>query len=92
MLLRIRLKHGPTVQRRKGKNRRIAAALSAFLTPAALMCSVLALWKLGSDLDLTGQFAFAEGVLSRWQIWGTAAAGLQAGAWVLNRYGLSDKQ
>ena len=92
MLVRIRLKQGPTVQRKQGKNRRIAAALSAFLTPAALMCLVLALWKLGSDLEVTGQFAFAEGVLSRWQLWGSAAIGLQAGAWILNRYGLPDQQ
>ena len=92
MLVRIRLRHGPTVQRKQGKNRKVAAALSAFLTPSALMCSVLALWKIGSDLELTGQFAFAEGLLSRWQLWTSAAAGLQAGAWILNRYGLRDKQ
>jgi hypothetical protein len=92
MLVRIRLKHGPTVQKKKGKNRKVAVALSLFFTPAALMCSVLALWKVGSDLELTGQFAFAEGMFSRWQLWGTAAAGLQAGAWVLNRYGLSNKR
>jgi hypothetical protein len=90
MLVRVRLKHGPIVQKRRGKNRKIAAALSAFLTPAALMCSILALWKIGSDLDLTGEFAIAEGIFSRWQLWLAAAAGLQVSAWVLNRYGISD--
>ena len=92
MLVRIRLKQGPTVQKRKGKNRKIAATLSAFLSPAALMCSVLALWKIGSDLQLTGEFAIAEGIFSRWQLWMAAAAGLQASAWILNRYALPDRR
>lgn len=92
MLVRIRLNHGPTIQKKKGKNRRIAAALSGFLTPAALMCSVLALWKIGSDLELTAEFAIAEGIFSSWQLWVAAAAGLQVSAWVLNRYGLSNRR
>jgi hypothetical protein len=50
------------------------------------MCGALALWRIGADLKLTGDFAITQGLFSRWQVWGLAALGLQAGAWVLNRH------
>jgi hypothetical protein len=56
------------------------------------MCLVLALWKLGSDFQVAGQFVFAEGIFSRWQFWGSGAIGLQAGAWILDRYAFSNRQ
>src|SRR6266702_8879582 len=75
MLLRIRFGSGRQVQRRKGKNRRLALALSALLTPAAVMASALGLWRLAADMKWTGEFGIASGVFSHWQVW-LAFAGL----------------
>src|SRR6266702_4153295 len=55
MLLRIRFGRGRQIQRRKGKNRRLALAFGALLTPAAVMASVLGLWRLAADYSPTGR-------------------------------------
>ncbi len=86
MRVRIRLKQ----QTGSGNSRMIAGLVAAFLTPAALMCWVLALWRIGAHLKLTADFAISEGVFSTWQVWGAVAMGLQLCAWVLNRYGSRD--
>jgi hypothetical protein len=38
------------------------------------------------DLDLAGDFVFADGILSHWQVWLAAAALTQYAAWRLNRH------
>jgi DMSO/TMAO reductase YedYZ heme-binding membrane subunit len=86
MRVRIRLGQGPLFQRRDGKNRHIAGATAALLTPAAVVAAVIAVWRIGSDIGLTGQFAFTDGVFSHWQIWIAIAAILQFAASLLNRY------
>jgi hypothetical protein len=86
MLVRIRLKPGWSGPRRERASNQLALAVSALLSPSALMCGALALWRIGADLKLTGDFAITQGLFSRWQVWGVAALGLQAGAWVLNRH------
>jgi hypothetical protein len=87
MVVRMRFGRGRRVQRRTGKNRKVALALSALLTPAAVMASVLGLWRLASDMKWTGEFAISTGLFSHWQVWMGFAAVLQRGAWALNRYG-----
>lgn len=87
MVVRLRFGRGFQVQRAKGKNRRVALALSALLTPAAVMASVLGLWRLASDIKIAGAFAIPTGVFSHWQVWIGCAAVLQRCAWSLNRYG-----
>jgi len=87
MVVRIRFGRGSHVSRRKGKNRRVALALGALLTPAAVMASVLGLWRLASDMKWTGEFGISSGLFSHWQVWAGCAIALQAGAWALNRYG-----
>jgi hypothetical protein len=87
MVVRIRFKRGVQVQRKKGKNKRAALALGALLTPAAVMASVLGLWRLASDMNITGAFGIETGVFSHWQVWMTSAAALQGCAFALNRYG-----
>jgi hypothetical protein len=87
MVVRIRFSRGRPVLRAKGKNRRVALAFSALMTPAAVMSSVLGLWRLTADMKLTGEFGIATGLFSHWQVWMVFAALLQAGAWALNRYG-----
>jgi hypothetical protein len=87
MLVRIRFGKGRPVQRGRGKNRKLALALGALLTPAAVMASVLGLWRLAADMKWTGEFGISSGLFSHWQVWLASAAVLQRGAWMLNRYG-----
>ncbi|MFN3325912.1 MAG: hypothetical protein ACK5AZ_20640 [Bryobacteraceae bacterium] len=90
MLVRIRLRQGPTLRRKRRKNQRLALAAAALLTPAALMACVLALWRLGADLSITSEFAISEGLFSHWQVWLAMAFLLQFAAMWLNRYGRGD--
>jgi hypothetical protein len=86
MVLRIKLQRGRPIQRKRGKNRHIALALGALLTPIALMAYVLGFWRLASDMGLAGPFGIT-GVFSHWQIWIGLAAALHITAVSLNRYG-----
>ena len=92
MLVRIRFGRGRQVQKRTGKNRRLALALSALLTPAAVMASALGLWRLAADMKWTGEFGLSSGMVSHWQVWLACAALLQYTAWALNRYGRDPDQ
>jgi len=87
MVVRIRFGRGRPVLMKNGRNRSIALALSALMTPAAVMASALGLWRLTADMKLTGEFGISTGLFSHWQVWMVFAALLQGGAWVLNRYG-----
>jgi hypothetical protein len=90
MLLRIRLRKGPQVKQKRRPGRRSALALSALLTPAALMAFALSIWRFGADMNWTGRFAISDGLFSHWQVWGAMGIVLQAGAMALNRYGRGD--
>ena len=92
MLVRIRLKRGSSARKSRGRNRRVAVAMSTLLSPAALMCFVLAIWRLGADLKLTGEFAISDGVFANWQFWGGAAIALELCSWMLDRYAVSEKR
>lgn len=92
MVVRIRFGRGLQVRNRPGKNRRLALALSALLTPASVMASVLGFWRLAADMKWTGEFGIASGLFSHWQVWLTFAALLQYAAWSLNRYGRNHDQ
>lgn len=83
----LRLKHGPRVRKKRRKNQQAALAVSGMLTPAALMACALALWRIGTDMSLTGSFPIPHGLFSHWQVWFVAAGVLQAGAVALSRYG-----
>jgi hypothetical protein len=87
MVVRIRFGRGRQVQRGKGKNRAVALAFGALLTPFAVMAAVLGFWRLAADLKLAGAFAISSGLFSHWQVWMFFAAVLQWGSWALNRYG-----
>lgn len=58
----------------------------AFLTPFALTAGALGAWRLGADLDWTGDFFIADGLLSHWQVWVALGIGLQSASVALNRY------
>ena len=87
MTVRIRLAVSPAFERRLAKNRELASMAAALLTPAAAMALVLGVWRLGSDLKWTGEFAITRGIFSHWQVWIAMAGLLQTCASILNRYG-----
>ena len=89
MVVRIRFRRGPKLGHARGRTRRLALALGALLTPAAVMAAVLAAWRLAADLNWTNSFAISSGVFSHWQVWLGAAVVLQLCARALNRYGKS---
>jgi hypothetical protein len=80
------------VERKRRKNRRVALAVGAMLTPAAAMAAVLGIWRIAADLKWTGDFAIASGLFSHWQVWIGSAALLQLVARLLNYYGRADDQ
>jgi hypothetical protein len=90
MLVRIRLGRRPKPALRRARNRRIALAIAALLSPAALAALVLAIWRLGADMNLTGSFAIPSGLFSHWQVWMGVAVLLQVCSLALNRYGRDD--
>jgi putative exporter of polyketide antibiotics len=86
MVIRIRFGRGPVVTRRKGKNSRIAMLSASMLTLGSICLFTLGAWRLSEDLDLAGDFIFADGLLSHWQVWMAAAALTQYSGWSLTRY------
>jgi len=68
----------------------MALAVSALLTPAAFLASVLALWRIAADLNITGKFAISAGIFSHWQSWMAVAVLLWMCSRLLARYGRRD--
>jgi hypothetical protein len=87
MVLRIRFGKGPKLGSRRNGNRKAATAAGVLLTPAAVLASVVAAWRIAADLKVANTFAFTSGPFSHWQVWLGAAAGLQLCSRMLNRYG-----
>jgi len=86
MIVRIQLRKGGRVARRSGKNRNAAYTLAALLKPLALMAYVMGIWRLASDMRMTGEFVFT-GMFSHWQVWMGIGAFVHIGSSVLTRYG-----
>jgi hypothetical protein len=88
MVVRIRFGKGPRLgSRRAERGKRSALVAAALLSPAALVASMLAVWRIAADLEVTNSFAIATGLFSHWQVWLAAAVVLQLCSRVLNRYG-----
>jgi hypothetical protein len=93
MVVRIRFRRGPRVERRKGKNSRAAWLAASLLTLGSVSCLVLGLWRLGVDFGWAAAFVFPDtSFFSHWQIWLSAALAIQVAAWRLNRYGKPKEQ
>jgi len=90
MLVRIRFGKGLQVGKARRRNKRMALAVSALLTPGAFLASVLALWRIAADLNIAAKFAIPSGVFSHWQVWMVIAAMLQVCSRMLARYGKRD--
>lgn len=86
MVVKIRFGRGPVLARRKGKNSRMAVLGSYLLGLFAICFLSLGIWRLCQDVGLAGDFVFADGFLSHWQVWMAAAALTQYCSWRLGRY------
>ena len=66
MVVRIRItrpsRRGPQVQD-------FAAGVSGLLTLTAVVCTIMAAWKLMADMGQAGGFVLATGPFSHWQVW-----------------------
>jgi len=87
MLVRIRFGKGLPVSSKRAKNRRLAQGVAVLLRPAALVASVLGVWRIAADFNWAGGFAIPNGLFSHWQVWLGGAAVLQLCSYALNRYG-----
>jgi hypothetical protein len=65
----------------------VALAIAALLTPATVLASVLAFWRIAAGMNWTNSFAIPSGPFSHWQVWLGAAIVLQLCSRILNRYG-----
>jgi hypothetical protein len=90
MIVRIRFGRGAKVDKHGRNGHKLALGLAALLTPAAVLATVLGLWRIAADLNWTGSFAIPTGLFSHWQVWLGMAVLLQLGARLLNRYGKSE--
>jgi hypothetical protein len=87
MIVKLRFPSGRKVKKTSGKNRHVAAAIAALMTPVTLMMFVMGMWRLGADVGVATEFPIPEGVWSHWQTWIAAAALSHLGSVLLNRYG-----
>jgi hypothetical protein len=86
MVVKIRFGRGPAISRRAGKNSRLASLAASLLTLVSISCGSLALWRVGTDLNMAGDFVFPSGFFSHWQVWMGAAGAMQYLGWRLTRY------
>jgi hypothetical protein len=63
----------------------VEGGLAAILSPVAALLLSIALWRLGQDLGLAGNFFIREGPLSHWQPWFVMSASLGLASARLNR-------
>ena len=75
----------PAVKKLIQQPRRYAPVVSYLMTPVALAGYVLALWRIGADMNWVGEFFISSGLFSRWQIWLAIAIATQFAAKELNR-------
>jgi hypothetical protein len=86
MQLRIKINYATPLRKAYSFNRQVVRGTAALLGPASVMAFVLGGWRLGADLNLTGQFAISNGIFSHWQVWLALGAAMQAASSFLSRY------
>ena len=87
MIVRIKLRVGPRVMANRNLDSTIASAVASLLTPAAVLCFVVALWRLLADANITEEFVIRGGLLSHWQVWLALGLVIQTVSVLLDRYG-----
>jgi hypothetical protein len=86
MIVRIKLRVGPRLAANRNLDSKLAYALASLLTPAAVLCIVVGLWRLLADLNITEEFAIQGGLLSHWQVWLALGVAVQLASVYLDRY------
>jgi len=66
-------------------NHEAARILRFLMTPAAVAAYTLAAWRIGEDMNWTGEFFISSGLLSHWQVWIALGIGMQTAAGHLDR-------
>ncbi len=69
MRVRIRLPRGADTSRNRRRIAPITFIVAGLLRMTAVLCLMLALWRLTSDLGWTGEFFINDGFFSHWQVW-----------------------
>jgi hypothetical protein len=87
MIVKLRFPSGRKVRKTSCKNRHVALATAALMTPATLMMFVMAMWRIGADVGIATEFPITEGVWQHWQMWIAAAGISHMVSVLLNRYG-----
>ena len=86
MQVRLKIDYASSVRKAHSFNWQLARGTAALLWPASVMAFVLGGWRLGADLNLTGQFAIVQGIFSHWQVWFAVGGAMQLFSAVLTRY------
>ena len=87
MIVKLRFPSGRKVKKLSGKNRHVALAIAALMTPGTLMMFVMAMWRIGADVGIATEFPITDGVWQHWQMWIAATALSHLVSVLLNRYG-----
>jgi len=66
--------------------RKLALLGFSLLSPAALLCFAVCLWRWSYELSWAAQFPVVDGVLSHWQSWFVAGGALLIFAVAMARY------
>jgi hypothetical protein len=90
MIVRVKLNYVSSLRKAHNFNRQAALGVAALLTPASLMAFALGGWRLCADLNITGQFAIANGIFSHWQVWLALGAAMQVISTSLYRFATRD--
>src|SRR3954449_11202034 len=71
----------PSIAQALRMNRNTVAPLFRYLLkPVALLAYVLAGWRMGADMNWTGEFFISKGLFSHWQVWLALAIATQVTA------------
>ncbi|HYZ84606.1 MAG TPA: hypothetical protein VE621_09395 [Bryobacteraceae bacterium] len=87
MQVRFSSVRNPEIRKAVQKTQEVVPIFRSLLTPVAVVAYALAFWRMGADLNLTGEFFIARGLLSHWQVWLALGIGTQITGATLERLG-----
>jgi len=91
MVVRIKWRYVEALEKFRHAHRQATLAAAFLLNALSVGSYVLGFWRLGADLQLTGEFAIPRGFFSHWQVWLSLGILLQVLGVSLNRYAHSDE-
>lgn len=92
MIVRMASAYNPEIRKAVQRTQEIAPVFRHFLMPIAVAGYALAAWRLGADLNLTGEFFISRGLFSHWQVWLALSVGTHLSATYFDRLGRSDNR